>query len=250
MTYWSLLLRPKGRCHKGSSSPTLTKKHILRRNIGTTHWKFFTLSHTAQLTQTRHLTTFFSLISKLMIVRLEIPIHVALYRGIPLAILWWSWISRESPSWSWAHIIGVKSLFWLVCRTEVRHRGWRNILAHHHTTHAKLGQGFFLTFYFVLKSSQLAKSDSFRWTVKRLSHPYRCICSPPNSPPSRLPCDTEQSPLCCPAGPCWFSMLNTAVCPCPSQTPWLSLPPSFPLGTIRLLQRIEQSSLCCPVGHS
>ena len=39
-------------------------------------------------------------------------------------------------------------------------------------------------------------------------------------------------------------MLNTAVCPCPSQTPWLSLPPSLPLGTIRLLQGIEQSSLC------
>ena len=29
----------------------------------------------------------------------------------------------------------------------------------------------------------------------------------------------EQSSLCCPAGPCWFSMLNTAVCPCPFQTP-------------------------------
>ena len=36
---------------------------------------------------------------------------------------------------------------------------------------------------------------------------------------SRLPHDTEQSSLCCPAGPCWFSMLNIAVCPCPSQTP-------------------------------
>ena len=35
----------------------------------------------------------------------------------------------------------------------------------------------------------------------------------------------EQSSLGCPAGPCWFSMLNTAVCPRPSQTPWLSLPP-------------------------
>ena len=160
MTYRSLLLRAKGRCHKGPSSPTLTTKHILRRNIGTTHWKFFTLSHTAQLTQTRHLTTLFSLTSKLMIVRQEIPSHVALSRGIiPLAILWWSWISRESPSWSWTHIIGVKSLFRLVCRSEVRHRGWRNVLAHHHTTRAKLGQGFFFTFYFVLKSSQLVSKD-------------------------------------------------------------------------------------------
>ena len=48
--------------------------------------------------------------------------------------------------------------------------------------------------------------------------------------------------------PCWFSVLNTAVCPCPSQTPWLSLPPSFPLVTIRLIQRIEQSSLCWTAG--
>ena len=24
--------------------------------------------------------------------------------------------------------------------------------------------------------------------------------------------------------PCWFSVLNAAVCPCPSQTPWRSLP--------------------------
>ena len=71
----------------------------------------------------------------------------------------------------------------------------------------------------------------------------------PQSPlPSNLPHDMEQSSLCCPAGPCWFSMLNTAVCPCPSQTPWLSLPHPSPLGTIRLLQRIEQSSLCCPAG--
>ena len=48
--------------------------------------------------------------------------------------------------------------------------------------------------------------------------------------------------------PCWFSVLNTAVCPCPSQIPWLSLPPSFSLVTITLLQRIEQSSLCWTAG--
>ena len=65
---------------------------------------------------------------------------------------------------------------------------------------------------------------------------------------SRLLCDTGQRSLRCPAGPCWFSMLNTAVCPCPSQTPCLSLPPSFPLVTIRFLQRIEQSSLCWTAG--
>ena len=38
--------------------------------------------------------------------------------------------------------------------------------------------------------------------------------------PSRLPHNTEQSSLCCTAGPCWLSILNTAVCPCPSQTPY------------------------------
>ena len=48
--------------------------------------------------------------------------------------------------------------------------------------------------------------------------------------------------FCYTVTPCWFSVLNTAVCPCPSQAPWLSLPRSFPLGTIRLLQSIEQSS--------
>ena len=48
----------------------------------------------------------------------------------------------------------------------------------------------------------------------------------PQTPlPSRLPHDIEQSSLWWTAGPCGFSMLNTTVCP--SQTPWLSLPPSF-----------------------
>ena len=32
---------------------------------------------------------------------------------------------------------------------------------------------------------------------------------------SRVPCDT--------VGPCWLSISNIAVCPCPSQIPWLSL---------------------------
>ena len=42
---------------------------------------------------------------------------------------------------------------------------------------------------------------------------------PSTTPASRLPHNTEQSPLCWTAGPCWWSMLNVAVCPCPSQTP-------------------------------
>ena len=61
--------------------------------------------------------------------------------------------------------------------------------------------------------------NSLRWTAKGLRHTYTCTHSPPAPLPSRQPRDTEQSSLCCPAGPRWFSMLNTAVCPCPSQTP-------------------------------
>ena len=37
--------------------------------------------------------------------------------------------------------------------------------------------------------------------------------------PFRLLRNIQQSSPCCPAGPCWFSMVNTAVCPCLSQTP-------------------------------
>ena len=32
--------------------------------------------------------------------------------------------------------------------------------------------------------------------------------------PSRLPHNTDQSSLCYTVGPCWFSILNTAVCTC------------------------------------
>ena len=59
---------------------------------------------------------------------------------------------------------------------------------------------------------------------------YTHVSILPQTPlPSRLPHNTEQSSLCCAVGPCWLSILNTAVCPCPSQTPWLSLPTSFSL---------------------
>ena len=37
--------------------------------------------------------------------------------------------------------------------------------------------------------------------------------------PSRLPHDVDQGPLCYIAGPCWLSILNTAVYTCQSQTP-------------------------------
>ena len=42
----------------------------------------------------------------------------------------------------------------------------------------------------------------------------------PQTPlPSRLPHNIEQSSLFYTVGPCWLSILNTAVCTCPSQTP-------------------------------
>ena len=45
---------------------------------------------------------------------------------------------------------------------------------------------------------------------------------------SRLPHNAEQSSLWYSVGSCWLSILNTAVCTCPSQTPWLSLPYTLP----------------------
>ena len=42
----------------------------------------------------------------------------------------------------------------------------------------------------------------------------------PQTPlPSRLPHNIEQSSLCYAVCPCWFYILNIAVCTCPSQTP-------------------------------
>ena len=71
------------------------------------------------------------------------------------------------------------------------------------------------------------RMDSFdllavQGTLKSLLqyHNYKVLSILLQTPlPSRLPHDIKQSSLCCPAGPCWFSMLNTAVCPCPSQNP-------------------------------
>ena len=61
--------------------------------------------------------------------------------------------------------------------------------------------------------------DCFRWTAKGLSHTSAGIHSSQHPHPPRLPRNTEQSSTCYPVGPCWLSILNTAVCTCPSQTP-------------------------------
>ena len=42
---------------------------------------------------------------------------------------------------------------------------------------------------------------------------------PQTSLPSRIPCNIEQSSTGYRAGPCWLSILNLAVCTCPSQMP-------------------------------
>ena len=51
---------------------------------------------------------------------------------------------------------------------------------------------------------------------------------PPNPLPSTLAHNVEQSPMYYSVGPCWLSILNTAVFTCQFQTPKLSLhPPKF-----------------------
>ena len=65
-----------------------------------------------------------------------------------------------------------------------------------------------------------------------LRHTYTCILSPPNPLPSRLPHNVEQSSLGCTLSSCWLSILNTAVCTCPSQTSYQrgnSYPRDLPL---------------------
>ena len=66
--------------------------------------------------------------------------------------------------------------------------------------------------------------DSYRWAAKQLSHTYTCVHSPQTPLPSRLPYKIEQSSLFYTVRPYWLSILNTAVCACPSQTPLLSVP--------------------------
>ena len=61
--------------------------------------------------------------------------------------------------------------------------------------------------------------DSFRGTAKGLSHIYTRIHSPQTPLPSKLPHSIEESSMCYAVGPYWLSILNIAVCICPSQTP-------------------------------
>ena len=57
---------------------------------------------------------------------------------------------------------------------------------------------FFNILYWSIANEQC--HDSFRWTVKGLSHTYTCIHSPQTPLPSRLTHNTEQSSLCSTVG--------------------------------------------------
>ena len=54
---------------------------------------------------------------------------------------------------------------------------------------------------------------------------YMWIHSRSNTPHIHGAQSIGQSSLCYTVGPCWLSILNTAVCTWPSRTPWLSLLP-------------------------
>ena len=96
---------------------------------------------------------------------------------------------------------------------------------------------------------------------------YTCIHSPQTPLPSRLPHNIEQSSPCYTVGPCWLSILNTAVCTCWSKLPNYPFPPFFPLATISSffkslnlflfcksyqIRSVAQScpTLCNPMNHS
>ena len=79
------------------------------------------------------------------------------------------------------------------------------------------------TFYFILEYTWLVsggqKSDSLI--------DIQISILPEIPLPSRLPQNIEQSSLCYTVGPCWFSILNKALCACWWQTPYLTLPCLF-----------------------
>ena len=87
---------------------------------------------------------------------------------------------------------------------------------------------FLKMFYFVLGYSQLTNNVVIvLGEQQRDSAIYIHVSILPQPPlPSRLPCNIEQSSICYIVGHCWLSILNTAVCRCPSLTvPFSHLPP-------------------------
>ena len=64
--------------------------------------------------------------------------------------------------------------------------------------------------YFVIVSSEQPRDSAIHIYVSILPQTFL---------PSRLPHNTKQNSLCYTVGPCWLSILNTAVCTHPSQAP-------------------------------
>ena len=88
--------------------------------------------------------------------------------------------------------------------------------------------------------------------MKGLSHTYTYIHSPPNFLPSRLPHNIEQSSMCYIEQPCLLSVLNIAVCTCPSQSKyyWLVLYCVFSVytqNTLRSKTSLYDINLMSPV---
>ena len=79
------------------------------------------------------------------------------------------------------------------------------------------------TFYFILEYTWLVSGGQKRDSLIDIQ-----IFILPEIPlPSRLPQNIEHCSLCYTVGPCWFSILNKAVCACWWQTPYLTLPCLF-----------------------
>ena len=109
------------------------------------------------------------------------------------------------------------------------------------------GSLFFFTFYFILGYSQLTMLWQFQVNSEG-TQPYLYPFSP--KLPSHPGCHTAlSSSLCYTLGPCWLPIFSIAVCPCPSQPPSLSLPPSFPLATIRLFPKSMRLFPFCKQLH-
>ena len=71
---------------------------------------------------------------------------------------------------------------------------------------------FFLTFYFILECGWLTMLWQFQVDNEGIQpYIYTCIHSPPDSPSIQAATNIEQSSPCSTVGPCWLSILNTAV---------------------------------------
>ena len=80
------------------------------------------------------------------------------------------------------------------------------------------------------------------------SNIYMYPFSPKLPLPSRLPHDIEQSSLSWTAGPFWLSVLNIAVCTCPSQTPYRFLQ-FIPAGNHKFILKVCEFLSVLYINH-